>query len=112
MMNLELLFEATQLSGYSTFYHIAVSHANTTLKTILDPTTLVSMWWTTTPKRASCATDKRHKGMPTTATGRADKPGRSMDIRFAIVIHTTKSILTKRKRWLTLSTATVNYQQT
>lgn len=32
MMNLELLFEATRLSGDSTFYKIAVSHANTTLK--------------------------------------------------------------------------------
>jgi unsaturated chondroitin disaccharide hydrolase len=32
MMNLELLFEATKLSGDSSFYHIAVSHANTTIK--------------------------------------------------------------------------------
>ncbi|MEO6613265.1 MAG: glycoside hydrolase family 88 protein [Chitinophagaceae bacterium] len=32
MMNLELLFEATLLSGDSSFYKIAVSHANTTLK--------------------------------------------------------------------------------
>lgn len=32
MMNLELLFEATRLSGDSTYYNIAVSHANTTLK--------------------------------------------------------------------------------
>lgn len=32
MMNLELLFEATKLSGDSSFYHIAVAHANTTLK--------------------------------------------------------------------------------
>ena len=32
MMNLELLFEATTLSGDSTFYNIAVAHANTTLK--------------------------------------------------------------------------------
>jgi len=32
MMNLELLFEATKLSGDSSFYRIAVSHANTTLK--------------------------------------------------------------------------------
>ena len=31
MMNLELLFEATRLSGDSTYYNIAVSHANTTL---------------------------------------------------------------------------------
>ncbi|MDX1285605.1 MAG: glycoside hydrolase family 88 protein, partial [Draconibacterium sp.] len=31
MMNLELLFEATQLSGDSSFYEIAVSHANVTL---------------------------------------------------------------------------------
>ena len=32
MMNLELLFEATKLSGDSSFYKIAVTHANTTLK--------------------------------------------------------------------------------
>lgn len=32
MMNLELLFEATRLTGDSTFYKIAVSHANTTMK--------------------------------------------------------------------------------
>jgi len=32
MMNLELLFAATRLSGDSTYYKIAVSHANTTLK--------------------------------------------------------------------------------
>ena len=32
MMNLELLFEATRLSGDSTYYNIAVSHALTTMK--------------------------------------------------------------------------------
>lgn len=32
MMNLELLFEATRMTGDSSFYKIAVSHANTTLK--------------------------------------------------------------------------------
>jgi unsaturated chondroitin disaccharide hydrolase len=32
MMNLELLFRATQLGGDSTFHRIAVSHANTTIK--------------------------------------------------------------------------------
>ena len=32
MMNLELLFEATRLSGDSTFHKIAIKHANTTLK--------------------------------------------------------------------------------
>jgi unsaturated chondroitin disaccharide hydrolase len=32
MMNLELLFEATKLSGDSSFYKVAVIHANTTLK--------------------------------------------------------------------------------
>jgi unsaturated chondroitin disaccharide hydrolase len=31
MMNLELLFAATRLTGDSTYYNIAVSHANTTL---------------------------------------------------------------------------------
>jgi len=32
MMNLELLFEATRLTGDSIYYQIAVSHANTTMK--------------------------------------------------------------------------------
>jgi hypothetical protein len=32
MMNLELLFWATQYSGDSSFYKIAVTHANTTMK--------------------------------------------------------------------------------
>ena len=37
MMNLELLFEATHLSGDSTFYNIAVSHANKTLESHFRP---------------------------------------------------------------------------
>lgn len=37
MMNLELLFEATKLSGDSSFYKIAVSHANTTMKNHFRP---------------------------------------------------------------------------
>ena len=32
MMNLEMLFEATKLTGDSSFYHIAITHANTTIK--------------------------------------------------------------------------------
>lgn len=32
MLNLELLFEATKISGDSTFHNIALKHANTTLK--------------------------------------------------------------------------------
>ena len=37
MMNLELLFAATKLTGDSTFYRIAVTHANTTLKNHFRP---------------------------------------------------------------------------
>lgn len=37
MMNLELLFEATRLSGDSTFYKICVSHADATLKNHFRP---------------------------------------------------------------------------
>lgn len=37
MMNLELLFEATRLSGDSTFYRIAVSHADRTLEEHFRP---------------------------------------------------------------------------
>ncbi|MCX2452248.1 glycoside hydrolase family 88 protein [Pedobacter sp. PLR] len=37
MMNLELLFEATKLTGDSSFYKVAVSHANTTIKNHFRP---------------------------------------------------------------------------
>jgi len=37
MMNLELLFAATRLSGDSSFYKIAVTHANTTMKNHYRP---------------------------------------------------------------------------
>ncbi|GAA4951977.1 glycoside hydrolase family 88 protein [Algibacter agarivorans] len=37
MMNLELLFEATKISGDSTFHKLAVTHANTTLKNHFRP---------------------------------------------------------------------------
>lgn len=37
MMNLELLFAATRFTGDSSFYHIAVSHANTTMKNHFRP---------------------------------------------------------------------------
>ena len=37
MMNLELLFAATRLTGDSSFYNIAVSHANTTIKNHFRP---------------------------------------------------------------------------
>ncbi len=37
MMNLELLFEATRLSQDSTFYHVAVAHADRTLKEHFRP---------------------------------------------------------------------------
>lgn len=37
MLNLELLFEATRLTGDSTYYNIAVTHANTTMKNHFRP---------------------------------------------------------------------------
>jgi rhamnogalacturonyl hydrolase YesR len=37
MLNLELLFEATKLTGDSSFYKMAVTHANTTLKNHFRP---------------------------------------------------------------------------
>jgi len=36
MMNLEMMFEATKISGDSTFYQIAVIHADTTMASILE----------------------------------------------------------------------------
>src|SRR5690606_18130089 len=37
MMNLELMFEATKLSGDSSYYNIAITHANNTIKNHYRP---------------------------------------------------------------------------
>ena len=78
MMNLELLFEATKLSGDSTFYHIAVNHADRTLKEHFRTNGscyhVIDIVWQT----AWYGIDKQPKDMQTNRLGVVDKHGRFM----------------------------------
>lgn len=62
MLNLELLFEATKLTGDSSFYKIAVSHANTTMKNHFRPD--YSTWHVISYNPNTGAVEKRntHQG--------------------------------------------------
>ena len=68
MLNLELLFEATKLTGDSTFYKIAVSHANTTLKNHFRPD--FSTWHVIGYNPITGAVEKKstHQGFSDTST--------------------------------------------
>jgi len=68
MLNLELLFEATKLTGDSTFYKIAVSHANTTLKNHFRPD--FSTWHVIGYNPITGAVEKRttHQGFSDSST--------------------------------------------
>lgn len=102
MMNLELLFEATKLSGDSTFWNIAVSHANTTLKNHFR-------------KNASCyhvvdyddATGKVRRRV--TAQGYADESAWARGQAWAIYGFTVCYRYTKDSRYLDLAERTLNF---
>ena len=94
MMNLELLFEATKLSGDSTFYRIAVAHADRTL-TEHFRIIVVIMWWITTSTTGQYATNRLHKDIPTNLYGRADKHGPSMDSLSVTVKQRIENIWTR-----------------
>lgn len=62
MLNLELLFEATRLTGNSTYHDIAVKHANTTMKNHFRPD--YSTWHVISYNPETGAVEKRntHQG--------------------------------------------------
>ena len=91
MMNLELLFEASKLSGDSTFYNIARKHADTTMKSVRD---------------------RLHKAMPTSLLGHVDKRGPCTAIPCAIAIHTMPNTWNRLKRSTTLSSTTRIFRKT
>ena len=74
-MNLELLFEATAFSGDSTFYNIAVKHADTTMAHHFRPDNSCYHVVDYDPKPVKCARDKLHRDMLTSRLGLADKHG-------------------------------------
>ena len=100
MMNLELLFEATALSGDSTFYNIAVKHADTTMAHHFRPD---NSCYHVVDYDPECVRDKLHKDMPTNRLGLADKHGLCMDILPAIAIPKIRNISTRHKKSITSS---------
>ena len=96
MMNLELLFEASRLSGDS----------------ISVRTTAAIMWWIMTPKPVKSVRDRLHKAMPTSLLGHVDKRGPCTAIPCAIAIHTMPNTWSRLKRSTTLSSTTRIFRKT
>ena len=93
MMNLELLFEATAFSGDSTFYNIAVKHADTTMAHHFRPDN-------------SCyhvVDYDQRRDMRTNPPGLADRPGLCTDILLVTATLKIRSISTRRKKYITSS---------
>ena len=111
MMNLELMFEATKLSGDSTFYNIAVSHANTTMKNHFREDNSCFHVVDYDPETVPCATARRLRATPTPRLGHADKHGHSMATPCAIATPRTPAILTKPRRYTTSSSPTRTFPE-
>ncbi len=77
MMNLELLFFATKVTGDSSFYHTAITHANNTLTNQFRKkiTSLLTMLFATIPFQEKWKAAKRHRDMPIIQPGPEVRPG-------------------------------------
>lgn len=98
MMNLELLFEATKLSGDSTFYNVAVMHADRTLKEQFRPDGAVITLLITVLRTEPYVIARLLKAIPMNLFGLEDKHGRSMDIPYVIEKQRIVLTLTRQSR--------------
>lgn len=112
MMNLELLFEATTLSGDSTFYNIAVAHANTTLKNHFRKDNSCCHVVDYDLSNGEVRKNKLHKVMQMSLYGLEDKLGPFTVTPFVTDIHTIHAIWSKRKKYTILSSTILNCLQT
>ena len=103
MMNLELLFEATAFSGDSTFYNIAVKHADTTIAHHFRPDNSCYHVVDYDPETGEVRKRQTAQGYADESAGLADKLGLSMDILPAIATRKIRNTSTGRKRCITLS---------
>ncbi|WP_445733982.1 glycoside hydrolase family 88 protein [Mariniflexile sp.] len=102
MLNLELLFEATKISGDSTYHNIAVQHANTTLKNHFrkdNSTYHVVVYDTITGKPKDKVTHQGFNNESSWARGQA----------WAIYGYTMGYRYTKDKAYLNQAEATANF---
>lgn len=90
MMNLELLFEATKLSGDSTYYKIAVAHADRTLKEQFRPDGSCYHVIDYSLSDGSVRHRHTHKDTLMNLFGHVDKRGLYMVLQCVIVIRAIK----------------------
>ncbi len=103
MMNLELLFKATELPGDSSFYFIAVKHANTTIKNhFRSDTTAATMWLITIRKQVRSMKRSPIRAIPTTRHGHVAKLGACMVSPCVTVLPGMKLICNRLIRLLNL----------
>ena len=86
MMNLEMLFHATQLTGDSIYWKVAVNHANTTMKNHFRPDYSSYHVVDYDPETGEVRMKCTHQAIQTIHSGAADKPGDCMDLLCAIVL--------------------------
>ncbi len=80
-MNLELLFWATKATGDSSFYKIAVTHANTTMKNHFRPDYSSYHVINYNPQTGEVQQKNSTGFMLIVQHGQGDKPGACMDIQ-------------------------------
>lgn len=102
MLNLELLFEATKLTGDSTFYKIAVKHANTTLKNHIRPD--FSTWHVVSYYPETGAVEKKN-----THQGYSDASAWARGQAWSVYGYTVCYRETKDKKYLLLAQNLANY---
>lgn len=95
MMNLELLFEATKLSGDSTYYKIAVAHADRTLKEQFRPDGSCYHVIDYSLSDGSVRHRHTHKDTLMNLFGHVDKRGLYMVLQCVIVIRAIKNIYSR-----------------
>ena len=98
MMNLELLFEASRLSGDSTFYNIARKHADTTMANHFREDNSCYHVVDYDPETGEVRKRQTAQAMPTSLLGHVDKRGPCTAIPCAIAIHTMPNTWNRLKR--------------
>ena len=102
MMNLELLFEATRLSGDSTFWNVAIAHADATLKNQVRPDGSCYHVVDYNPTTGEVL----HRQ---TAQGYADNSAWARGQAWAVYGYTTCYRYTRNKKYLDRAVASLNF---
>ena len=106
MMNLELLFEATKLSGDSTFYNVAKKHADTTMANHFRADNSCYHVVDYDPETGEVRKKQTAQATPMNRLGLADRHGLCTVIQCVIGILMMPNIWHRQKRCITLFSET------